>query len=130
MDEPIVVLDSNVIVYHLNEELDLAAFLPADCEKHISIVTEIEVLAKPGMTPTAEQEAQAFLADCVIEDISPAIKQKAIAIRRGKGPGIKKLKLPDAVIAATGVILNAPVLSKDSDLVRYEWPGFRSQEVV
>jgi predicted nucleic acid-binding protein len=117
-------------MYHLNKELDFAAFLTADCEKHISIVTEIEVLAKPGMTPAAERDAQTFLADCVIEDISPAIKHAAIAIRRGKGPGLKKLKLPDAVIAATGVILNAPVLSKDSDLVRYEWPGFRSQEVA
>jgi rRNA-processing protein FCF1 len=95
MGKPVVVLDSNIIMYHLNKELDLTAFLTAYpyCEKHISIVTEIEVLSKRHMTAAEEREAQAFLAGCVIEDISPAIKQEAIAIRR-----VWNLRLPDAAV--------------------------------
>jgi predicted nucleic acid-binding protein len=127
MSRSIVILDSNTIMYHLNKELDLAVFLTAypDCEKHISVATEIEVLSKPNMMAEEERETQAFLSGCIIEDISPAIKQEAIAIRRAW-----RLRLPDAVIAATAVTLNALAISKDSHLINLKWPGFHSQEIA
>jgi predicted nucleic acid-binding protein len=111
MDKKIV-LDSNAVIYQLNKKLDLSGILEPDCRKYISVITEIEALAKPGMTAEEEVEAKEFLSDCSIVDISPEIKLEAIRIRRGK-----KLRLPDAIIAATAVCLKAPILSNDSDII-------------
>jgi len=95
MNKSVIVLDSNSVIYHLNKKLDLAVVLAAypGCEKHISVITELEALSKPGMTADEETEAQTFLSTCVVEDISPAVKQAAISLRR-----TKKLRLPDAII--------------------------------
>jgi predicted nucleic acid-binding protein len=35
------------------------------------------------------------------------------------------MKLPDCVIAATAITLNATLLSTDSQLLRLDWPGLR-----
>ena len=127
MDKSVFVLDSNSVIYHLNKKLDLAVVLAAypGCEKHISVITELEALSKPGMTADEETEAKTFLSTCVVEDISPAVKQAAISIRR-----TKKLRLPDAIIAATALALNAPILSNDTGLSNLQWPGYEAKKPI
>jgi predicted nucleic acid-binding protein len=121
MNKSVIVLDSNSVIYHLNKKLDLAVVLAAypGCEKHISVITELEALSKPGMTIDEETEAKAFLSTCVVEDINLAVKQAAISLRR-----TKKLRLPDAIIAATALALNAPILSNDASLTNLQWPDY------
>jgi predicted nucleic acid-binding protein len=46
----------------------------------------------------------------------------AAAIRRSK-----KLLLPDALIAATALSLNATVISNDSHLRDFQWPGYTAR---
>jgi predicted nucleic acid-binding protein len=125
MNNSVIVLDSNSVIYQLNKKLDHTVVLAAypGCEKHISVITELEALSKPGMTADEETEAKAFLSTCVIEEISPAIKQAAISLRR-----TKKLRLPDAIIAATALALNAPILSNDTDLSNLQWPGYEARK--
>jgi predicted nucleic acid-binding protein len=121
------ILDSNIIMLHLNKKLDLDVFFTAlpSAEKCISIVTFIEVLAKPGMTAEDETKARAFLADYTIIDINPTIRETAIMIRR-----IRKLRLPDSIIAATAVSLNALMLSNDPHLSNLLWPGYHAQTIL
>jgi predicted nucleic acid-binding protein len=122
MAEAAVVLDSNVIMNHLNKLLDLNEIMRQhpNCEKRISVISFIEVLAWPSMTTEKEHEARNFLAGCTVVELTPAIREEAIKIRRAR-----KLRLPDAVIAATAVILKVPLLSNDSGLYKLLWPGFR-----
>jgi predicted nucleic acid-binding protein len=124
MDKPRFVLDSTVIINHLNQRADIGAFFSdiPEYEWYVSIITEIEVLSKPGMTEPEIQGTKTFLAQFEIVDMIPAIKDMTIEIRRASG-----LKLPDAVIAATAVILNATLLSNDlHHIKKVIWPGLKT----
>jgi predicted nucleic acid-binding protein len=49
-------------------------------------------------------------------------REYAIAISRSK-----KLLLPDALIAATALSLNATVISNDPHLRDFQWPGYSAR---
>lgn len=102
------VLDTNIVLYHLGNLL--AQELPTDplC---ISVITEMELLSYPGLTPEEEASITAFLAGINIIDLDHAIKQEAIDLRK-----TLKLKLPDAIIVATAKALNATLLTNDTTL--------------
>jgi predicted nucleic acid-binding protein len=122
------VLDSCVIIKHLNHELDLSNFFDSqpECEKCVSVITFIEVLADPDITEDEENTARDFLSGCDFMDITPYIMEKAILVRRFK----KTLRLPDAVIAATAMELNATLLSTDGHFKDFAWPGFVLQSII
>jgi predicted nucleic acid-binding protein len=122
MNKSRFVLDSCTIIKHLNHELDMDAFFVSrgDCENFISVVTFIEVLSGPNMTVDEEAAARDFLSGCVFMDITAEVREKTILIRRFK----EKLKLPDCIIAATCIALNATLISTDIHLLRLVWPGF------
>ena len=40
-----------------------------------------------------------------------------------------KLKLPDSIIAATSIVLDALLLTDDEHLLKLSWPGFRKQKI-
>jgi predicted nucleic acid-binding protein len=126
MTKPRFMLNSNVLIDTLNHKLNLEAFLDSlpDCEVYINLVVEIEVLAKPDMDVKEETEARALL-DCFIwAEIDKPTRNEAVRIRRA---GDKSLRLPDALIAASAVTLNATVLSNDPHLRDYQWLGYAAR---
>jgi len=110
-------LDSNVIIDTLNRKLDLLAFLDdfPDCEVFINLIVELEVLSKNDMSKREEAEARALLNSFKWAEIDKPARDLAVQIRRAKA-----LRLPDALIAATAITLNATVLSNDSHLRDYQ----------
>jgi predicted nucleic acid-binding protein len=112
------VLDSCTCVNFFNKKI---LSLPEN-DLFISVITEMEVLAKPDMTPEAEQEIQNFLEEITIP-LSGEIKREAIRIRRA---GTPRLKLPDAIVAATAVVLDARLVTADDRLFKLAWPGFNA----
>ena len=52
------------------------------------------------------------------------IEQKAIEIRR-----TTQLKLPDCIVAATSIVLDAVLLTDDDALFNLSWPGLRMRNV-
>lgn len=126
MNKSRFVLDSNIIISHLNRDLNIDSFFAhkPDCEKCISVITSIEALAKPDSTPEQLQDARNLLARFIQVDIlGPIIDETALILRR------KLLDFPDAIIAATAVMLNATVLSNDPHLRDFSWPGYAAQPV-
>ena len=116
------VLDSSIVINHLNKKLDIEEFfktIAPDTERIISIVTYMETLAKSDMTPYIEQEAMVFLASCKTENISNEIRDETIKLRRIN----PYRKLPDCIIMATAVSLKATLLSNDPHLLNMVWPG-------
>jgi predicted nucleic acid-binding protein len=89
----------------------------------ISVISRMEVLAKPDHTPESEKEAQNFLNELTVIPLVDAIERTATYIRREGSP---RLKLPDAIVAATAVILNAKLVTYDERLVKLTWPGFNA----
>jgi predicted nucleic acid-binding protein len=112
------VLDTNIIIYLLKGRL--LAELPRDGCYFISVISELEVLAYPDITPAEEASAKLFLQQVTSVDLSAEIKEATIALRRQH-----RLKLPDAIIVATVKTLKAVLLTNDEKLNKV--PGLTCQ---
>jgi predicted nucleic acid-binding protein len=113
------VLDSCTCINFLNERIPS---LPLG-DLFISVITEMEVLAKRHITPEEEQEVIGFFKGVSIVPLSDAVKCEAIRIRREASP---RLKLPDAIVAAAAVVLDAQLITADEKLRKLLWPGFNA----
>jgi len=124
MDKIRFMLDTNVIIDTLNDDLDLLAFLETfpNCEIYINPVVAIEVLAKADMSKDEETAARALLDSFKWIEIDKTVCEIAVQIRK-----TKKLRLPDALIAASAITLNAIVLSNDSHLRDYHRLGYTAR---
>lgn len=76
----------------------------------VSFITEMELLAFEGHSEAEMKTIKTFLSHCKIVDINRSIKEAAIDIRR-----VDKVKLPDAIVAATSHYLNVPLITADKD---------------
>ena len=108
MNLPLIVLDTNISLYHLGGRL--ATPLP-DGIFHISIITEIELLSYPSLSPSEAEQIRDFLSKLSIVGIDDSIKNTTISLRKQY-----RLKLPDAIVAATTQSLNALLLTNDLKL--------------
>lgn len=104
------VLDTNVGVYVIDGKL--AAPLPTGVFG-ASVITEIELLAKPGMTSQEIATVRAFLQRLTLIDLEPAIRDESARLRRDE-----RLRLPDAIIVATALIEGAILVTNDLALRR------------
>ena len=102
------VLDTNIILYLLDGRL--ATPLP-EGEYFISVITELELLSYPSIDEAEEEKIRAFLADVSMITLSPEIRNTTVRIRREN-----TLKLPDAIIIATALTLEAELLTNDKRL--------------
>lgn len=85
----------------------------------LSFITELELLSKPNITSAETAKTKAFINQCTVVDISPAIKRKVIEIRQKV-----KIKLPDAIIAASAITLNLPIVTADKQFEKI--PGLNA----
>jgi predicted nucleic acid-binding protein len=76
----------------------------------ISVITEMELLSYPLLSKKEEELIRSFLDECISTELKMPIREIAIAIRKKQ-----KLKLPDAVIAATAIHLGFPLVTMDTD---------------
>ena len=113
------VLDTNVILYLLGNKLSEP--LPPG-HYYASIITEMELLSFPSLTQTEEKAIRSFLDEIQIVGITPDVRDRAIHLRRDH-----RLKLPDAIIAATALTLDALLLTNDSGITQA--PELRCQSV-
>lgn len=112
-------LDTNAVLYFLAGRLTQP--LP-NGTFYLSVISEIELLSYPVLDANNELHIKAFLADIEIIELNQAIKQQAIQLRRAQ-----RLKLPDALIAATAMTLNATLLTNDGHLLKV--PGLTAESL-
>ena len=74
----------------------------------ISVISEIELLGWPKLSPVEKRKLSALLEDCIIMELTPEIKNIAIQIRQQH-----TIKTPDAIIAATAAFLQLPLITSD-----------------
>jgi len=99
--------DTNIIIYILDGNEVLAEFLEGKDVK-ISFITEIELLSKPGINSSEKKKIKEFISGCTIVDVNEEIKENTIGLRSSY-----KLKLPDALVAASAQFYNIPLISSD-----------------
>jgi predicted nucleic acid-binding protein len=89
-------VDSNIIIYHLNNEPIATEFLSQNYRQiAISQITYVEVLSFP-FSDEEENEVKMLLSKFKILDVDQAISNQAVKNRK-----VKKIKLPDNLIAST-----------------------------
>lgn len=103
-------IDSNIILYYLNGDKTLLPVLE-DKQLFVSFITELELLSFKKITEPETKLIEGFLQHCTIIEMSSVIKENTILLRRKYG-----LKLPDAIIAASSLFLNAPLFTADKDM--------------
>ncbi len=106
-----VLLDTNAVGAYLGNEKFAKNYLKNNQTIGISIITQIEFLSNPELTTKNK-----FLFDEFINlvEIYPVTKDNKILILQTIAIRKKyKLKLPDAIIAATAIINNATLFSAD-----------------
>lgn len=79
----------------------------------VSVISEMELLGYLHITPNEERVIREFLSDMRLVNLTGAVRENAIAIRQKH-----RIKLPDAIIAATGMAMNAAIVSDDTDFTR------------
>jgi predicted nucleic acid-binding protein len=121
--DDIFVFDTNTIISHLND----GSVALQSGNRFISIITEMEVLAKPNLSSEEEQKIRDFLTTITILPLTDEVKRMAISIRRD---GLPRPKLPDAIVAATAVILGAKFVTADDKLNKLVWPAFLAVKPV
>ena len=106
------VLDSNILIYHINGQLSAsmeeAIFCSFEKTVYISVITTMELLSWPGHSEETIAATSALLEALNEIPLDRAIKDAAIEIRRQY-----RLKLPDAIIAATAFHLELPLLTRN-----------------
>ena len=100
------ILDTNIVIYLLGGRL--ASPLP-EGSYSVSIITEIELLSFHQLSDNEEQQILEMLQSINKILLTDDVSRKTIQLRRLNN----KLKLPDAVIAATTIINNAILLTND-----------------
>lgn len=103
--------DTNFAVYHLSGHSCVRPYLTA--EMAVSVVTQLELLSKPDMLAPEVEAAESYLETCEIIELTDPIKALVIVLRRQY-----RLKLPDAIVAATAQWLGAPLLTADKAFSR------------
>lgn len=103
-----IVLDTNAVLYFLAGKL--AEPLP-QAEYFVSVITEIELLSYPLLKKEEAAEIVDFLNDVNIIDLTKEVKKSTVNFRSQY-----RLKLPDAIIAATAYSLTAELFTNDAKL--------------
>ncbi|MEM8900841.1 MAG: PIN domain-containing protein, partial [Bacteroidota bacterium] len=83
-----ILVDTNIILYLLNGDKTLETILDQK-ELNISVVTELELLSFPELSPVEESSIRNLLSGLNVINLTPEIKDNAIKLRRGYN-----LKLP------------------------------------
>jgi len=106
-------LDSNVIIGYLagripSSGMDIVSAI-VDQIPHISVISQIEVL-QYNDTPENEVILNSFINNSVIHSLSPTVVQRTIELCKHS-----KIKLPDAIIAATALTESFILVTRNID---------------
>jgi hypothetical protein len=102
-------LDTNTILYLLGGKLNLKN-LPGG-KFFISVINELELLSYPHLSNEEEIKIKNFIDDIDVFDLTDEIKTETVRLRKKYS-----IKLPDAIICATALTQNAPLITFDENL--------------
>jgi len=78
-----------------------------DAGPMISVITQIEVLRFNGAIKT-QRTLEDFIGECKIFELNDAVVQETIRICK-----LRKIKLPDAIIAATSLVQDLTLVTRN-----------------
>lgn len=113
-------LDTNVVLYLLGGQLAN----PLEIGQYfVSVISEMELLSYQNLTADEEGRIRSFLTGITVVELTADVKTAAIQLRREHG-----LRLPDAIIGASAIVVGAELLTNDQHLLRT--PPLRSRSLT
>ena len=122
LTQNLIVLDTNVVLYFLGGRLTNP--LPSG-QYFVSVITEIELLSYPSLSSDEEVRSRDFLAKITVVELESSIKDLAITFRKQY-----RLRLPDAIIAATAQVLKATLFTNDVRLANLTEINTQSVQIL
>jgi len=113
--------DTNTVIYYLQKQLSIPAEMFIDeilsiSRPAISAITEIELRCWKAATENDIIVLNNFINDSFVYELYSDVKYKTVEIRKEYN-----VKLPDAIIAATALVNNFTLLSRNSkDFIRID----------
>jgi predicted nucleic acid-binding protein len=102
-------LDTNIIIYHLNGDEIASNFIDNHFDRTaISFITYIEVLSFPFETEELENQVRQLMNSFKKISITKEVEEETIQIKR-----LKKIKLPDALIASISKIRQFTLVTRN-----------------
>jgi predicted nucleic acid-binding protein len=122
-----IVFDTCAVIKLLDAQYDLPSLgINVDeAQFFTSVIVRMELLSKKQMTSDEERGILDFLGDLAVIPLNEDIEKKAIELRRST-----KLKLPDSIVAATSIVLDAILLTDDEHLLSLSLPGLKTQSIL
>lgn len=113
-------IDTNVAIEYIGEVLPEKTLTVLDDiidgQFYISVINKIELLGFKGITETERVKFQEFIDAAIVHELSDDIVDRTIEIRKHH-----KTKLPDAVIAATALVNELTIITRNTkDFIRME----------
>jgi predicted nucleic acid-binding protein len=106
-------IDTNVAIEYIGEAMPEKALTMLDSiidgEFYISVINKIELLGFAGITENEELKFQEFINAADVLDLDENIVTSTIEIRK-----LYKTKLPDAIIAATVLVNNLIIITRNT----------------
>lgn len=106
-------VDTNILLYILSGHQSIEKII--NYNLFISEITEIELLGYKNISDTQLKNRHNLLTNCTLVNLSEPIKQITIALRQNYN-----IKIPDAIIAATAIYLNLPLITADKGFKKIE----------
>jgi len=104
-------IDTNVVIGYLSNQLPPeSALVIGQLPCVISVITRIELIGWYNATPAQLEKIHLFVDQAQIYNLSEEIIQQTIALRQQY-----KIKLPDAIIAATAMVHNHALLTRNAE---------------
>ncbi len=105
--------DTNTAIYYLQQQFPIAAekFIDESIKEnppYISAITEIELLCWKAPNERDLEVLHNFISSTFIIELEKSIKFKTADIRKAN-----KIKLPDAIIAATAVVYDLTLITRN-----------------
>ena len=107
--------DTNTVIYYLQQLFPQSAEtfidnLLREERPIISAITEIELLCWKAATEKDLEVLNDFITECLVIELEQPIKIKTAEIRKAN-----RIKLPDAIIAATALVYGLTIISRNID---------------
>ena len=107
-----IVSDTNPLIYLLNGSKKAASYLDGK-QIWISVISELELFGKKGLTKAEKREIDFLIDSCFVAELNTGIKSITKNLLQSAS-----INLPDAIIAATALYLDLPLLTFDSGFIK------------
>lgn len=105
-------LDTNILVYALKGLSSVRPYFDEDC--YLSVITEIEIMGVTGITKKEISIRRSAIDFCTVIPLTNSIKNEAIRLKQ-----YFKVKVPDAIIAATALVEGYTLITADIGFKRF-----------